>query len=789
MVTIEIDGQKVETREGAMVIEAADDAGIDIPRFCYHKKLSIAANCRMCLIEVEKVGKPLPACATPVTDGMKVFTKSSKAITAQKGVMEFLLINHPLDCPICDQGGECELQDVAMGYGGSLSQYGENKRVVLDKNLGPLISTEMTRCIHCTRCVRFGEEIAGIRELGATGRGEHMEIGTYIEQSINSEMSGNVIDLCPVGALTSKPFRFSSRSWEMSQVETIAPHDCLGSNLHVHIRNNKVMRIVPKDNEEINESWLSDRDRFSYEALNSEERLTTPMIKVKGEWQEADWETALDFTVNGLRNVMSQYGTAQVGALASATSTIEELYLFQKLLRDLEISNIDHRVRQNDFTADSDAPVFQWLGQTIKELEENDALLLIGSNIRLDQPIAAHRIRKAVMQGAKLMCINSVDYEFFMAIAERCIVSPIEFVDELAGIAKALQGESTKTLPSELVELYQTADVSEQHKAIAKNLLQAKKSSVILGPQVINHENATMISALSTAISTLSDSNFGFLSDSANSSGAWLAGALPHRDYGGRKTSESGLNAKAMFGTGLAAYLLLNLEPESDSANPSEASSALIRAEFVASFSIYQSREAEQYANVILPITPFTETSGTFVNVEGRWQSFNATVPPLGEAKPAWKIFRVIGNYFDLVGYDYSDSEQIRDELKNKIGDITPSNKMSLDNPITMISKRPGLVRVSELHVYAGDSIQRRALSLHNTAIANNPICYINSKLAKQVGLVDGDKAVTSQNGRQLVLPVTIDDRIADQCVLIHTGMELTSALDNSLTEITLSRA
>ncbi|WP_455212322.1 NADH-quinone oxidoreductase subunit NuoG, partial [Kaarinaea lacus] len=562
MANIEINGKKIKARNGAMIIEAADEAGIFIPRFCYHRKLSIAANCRMCLVEVEKVAKPLPACATPVTDGMKIFTKSTKAIDAQKGVMEFLLINHPLDCPICDQGGECELQDIAMGYGNAFSEFGEKKRVVKDKNLGPLIATDMTRCIHCTRCVRFGEEIAGIRELGATGRGEHMEIGTYVSHTVTSELSGNVIDLCPVGALTSKPFRFSARAWEMVQRDSIAPHDCLGSNIHVHVANNKVMRIVPKDNEAINETWISDRDRFSYEALNSQERLGSPKIKSGTTWKDADWESALQATVDGLKAVFKNRGAAQVGVLASPTATVEELYLTQKLARSLGIDSIDHRIRQMDFSDQDIAPSFPWLGQSIADLERLNSVLLIGSNIRKDQPIAAHRLRKASQNGAKVLCINSVDYDFYFPIAEKLICSPANMLGDLAGVLKAVLKKTGKASPEGLEPLLAPVAVNKTHESIAEQLINGDSSSVLFGPQAINHPQFSALRALAHSIAQFTDSRIGYLPEAGNTSGAWIAGMVPHRAAAGEAVTTVGLTALDMFKNPLKAYILLDLEPE-----------------------------------------------------------------------------------------------------------------------------------------------------------------------------------------------------------------------------------
>lgn len=789
MAHIEIDGIKLKTREGAMVIEAADEAGIYIPRFCYHKKLSIAANCRMCLVEVEKVGKPVPACATPVTDGMKVYTKSPKAIAAQKGVMEFLLINHPLDCPICDQGGECELQDISMGYGGDISRFSERKRAVLNKDLGPLIATDMTRCIHCTRCVRFGEEIGGLRELGATGRGEHMEIGTYVKHHVVSELSGNVIDLCPVGALTSKPFRFAARSWELIQRETVAPHDCLGSNLYVHIRNNEVMRVVPRENESINETWISDRDRFSYQALNSSQRLTSPMIKVKGQWQKVDWNTALQYCVEGMKKVVNVKGVDQVGALISPTATVEEQYLSQKLMRAIGSNNIDHRIRQQDFSDQQAAPVFPWLGQSIADLENNDAVLLIGSDIRRDQPIAAHRLRKAAHRGLRLSCVNSVDYDFYMPVAQKIIVQPAMIASQLAGIAKALSDLSGADLPAEFKGLLATVTSTEEQRAIAESLNNGKISSVLIGPQAMNHVEASAVNTLARLIAGLSSSRYGYLFDSGNAVGAVLAGALPHRGAAGAGVSREGLHAGDMILRGMSAYLLLDVEPEIDSLAPVAAANSLSNAEFVVCLSVFDSDSQREYADVMLPVAPFTETSGTYVNAAGQWQSFAGAVAPRGEARPAWKVLRVLGNLFNCAGFEYVTSGDVLSEMRESARDIQPDNEMELLCPAQINTASQGLVRITEMQMYAGDTLQRRATALHETPDALPATIRINKQLADKLGLATGDTALVKQNGNEVTLPVEVDDQIADGGVLIHAGLTESARLDSSLSPLTLTRA
>ena len=711
MVNIEIDGRRFQAQDGAMVIEAADQAGIPIPRFCYHKKLSVAANCRMCLVDVEKAAKPLPACATPVTEGMKIYTKSAKAINAQKGVMEFLLINHPLDCPICDQGGECDLQDLAVGYGSSHSRYRENKRVVKDKNLGPLIATDMTRCIHCTRCIRFGQEIGGIMELGATGRGEHMQIGTYMERSVDSEMSGNMIDLCPVGALTSKPFRYSARAWEMTTRPSIAPHDCIGSNLNVQVRGNKVMRVLPRENEQVNETWISDRDRFSYEGLNSPDRLRRPMIKKDGQWQDADWDTALEFAVSGLKQATMRHSASQIGALSSPSATIEEMYLLQKFMRALGSANIDHRLRQHDFSDQDIAPLFPWLGQSIEDLENANAVLLIGSNVRKDQPIAGHRLRQASLSGASVMVVNSVDYPFNFRLRDKIIVGPNQMAMSLAKIAKSLVVANNVAIPDELAALWNNIKADETHDRMAKTLKAAGRKVILLGVNALHHSDLSSLRSLAGLIAELTGAHLGYLTDGANSAGGWLAGAIPHRTSGGQAVTK-GLHAQEMLQKRLKAYVLLGIEPEFDCDNPN-ALDSLSKADFVLSLSPYLTETMKRYASVILPIAPFAETSGTFINAEGKWQSFAGVVAPLGETRPAWKILRVMGNLFGIAGFDYVSSEEVRDEVRGLVGDVVPSNRVTWRCPTTLDGKEGG--EQGDVAMYSVDAIVRRAPALQAT--------------------------------------------------------------------------
>lgn len=711
-VSIEIDGKKIEARGDAMLIEAADEAGITIPRFCYHKKLSIAANCRMCLVEVEKAAKPLPACATPVTEGMKVLTRSPKAIRAQKNVMEFLLINHPLDCPICDQGGECELQDVAVGYGKDVSRFAENKRVVASKSIGPLIATDMTRCIHCTRCVRFGEEISGVRQLGATGRGEHMEIGTYIATTLDTEMSANVIDLCPVGALTSKPFRYTARAWEMTQHSSVAPHDCIGSNIFIHARRNEIMRVVPRENEDVNECWISDRDRFSYEGVNSADRVTAPMIKIDGRWQQTDWNTALDNVAIGLRKVVEK-GADSLGCLISPSASVEELYLAQKLMRGLGSHNIDHRLHQTDFAAEQNAPAAPALGITLKQIEDRDAILLIGSNVRKDQPIAAHRLRMAALQGAKIYAVNPADYGVNFDLAHNHVVQPEAMVASLAAIASALLGKTGKSAPDGFAALSQGVAVTDSHQLIADGLIKAGNVAVIVGNYGNHHPQASAIHGLAELIARLADASYGALTFGANATGAWHAGAVPHRSAGAESVTTPGLNVRQMAETGLPGYLLVNVEPEYDTAYTAELQASLGRAEFVVALAGYQTDALLASANVILPSASFGETSGTLVNIEGRWQSFNGAVAPKGDARPAWKILRVLGNLLSVAGFDYMSSEEVLKDVKSKMG-------AGKSNGWGCVSASPATAtdyaRAGSVGIYAVDGIVRRAPALQQTA-------------------------------------------------------------------------
>ena len=781
MVNIEINGVPMQAAKGSMIIHAADDANVYIPRFCYHKKLPIAANCRMCLVEVENVPKPLPACATPVNEGMKVFTQSAFAKQAQQGVMEFLLINHPLDCPICDQGGECELQDIAMGYGRSVSRFTEKKRVVKDKNIGPLIETEMTRCIHCTRCIRTIELVGGDKELGGMGRGTNTLIGTYIERSVDSEMSGNVIDVCPVGALTAKPSRFAARAWEMRSTPGIAGHDCIGSNINTHIRDKEIVRVVPNENEKINEVWISDRDRYAYEGLNSDSRLTTPMIKVGGQWQQTDWNTALEEVAEGLRG-----NNSDIAGLMSPNSTTEEAFLMQKILRDLGATSIDYRIGQQDFSGDTGMPVAQELGSSIDALESLDAALLIGSNIRHDQPIASHRLRKAVTNGAKVMLLNSIDYDINYPIAENIVSHPGALAVELAGIVKAMLQTSQQSTPEGLDTLIASVNVSDTHKAIAENLSSATNSAIIIGTQAMAFADLETISALAGLLAKLAGSNFGYLPRGANSVGARLAGALPFAGVGGKEVTV-GKNAMTMFDSVASAYMLMNVEPERDCINPAQTMRALNEAGFVVCLTPFASDAMREYANVLLPMAPYSETSGTFVNAAGTWQRFSANCAPLGETRPGWKVLRVLGNLLDINGYEYLSSEEVRAEVERDSRNMSNDNQVGWTCP-EKLANSDELVRIADVSIYATDNIVRRAESLQKTIHTATETIAMNAATANKLNVADALRIVVGQDDDEVSGELELDERIPDNCVMVNSATDLSSGLGAPYQAVTVTK-
>ncbi len=707
IVNIEVDGKPVEARKGQMVMEVTDRIGAYIPRFCYHEKLSIAANCRMCLVEIEKAPKPMPACATPVGEGMKIFTRSPKAIAAQKATMEFLLINHPLDCPICDQGGECELQDLAMGYGRDVSRYNDGKRVVKDKDIGPLISTDMTRCIHCTRCIRFGEEVAGMPQLGTTGRGEDMEIGTYIEQSVDHEMSANIIDLCPVGALNNKPYRYSARAWEMTQCATVAPHDCVGSNLYAHVLRGTVKRVVPRENESINETWISDRDRFSYEAIYSADRLDAPRVKVSGEWREIDWEEALAKAADALQAAAAD----KIGFLASPSVTVEEAHLVARLAEHLGTSNLDYRISRRDFSDQDNDPVYPWLGCDIADLEAQNAIFVVGSNIRHEAPILAHRIRKAVLAGATISFANSRKREVFFDVATS--LSGAGLVEMLAGVAVA--AAAGKALPASVADLCSKVKAGDGHAAVARSLADADDALILLGNIAGRHGAYSAVRALAAVIAELTGAKLGNVSEGANSAGAQLAGLLPHRGQGGNARSGAGLDAAAMLNEPLDVVVLVNIEPDADIHASADAVSRLSKQAFVVALTPFVSDALLAAADLLLPIGSFAETSGTYVNVAGTWQSFAGVASPVGQARPAWKVLRVIGNLVDAAGFDYATSEDVRDELIGQLGDVAPNNQYTGSGKIAQPNGEDEPSAEIDTPLYSIDGMVRRANALQFT--------------------------------------------------------------------------
>jgi len=788
MLTVEIDGTEYQARKGSMIIEVTDENGITVPRFCYHKKLPVAANCRMCMVEVEKAPKPMPACATPVMDGMKISTRSDYAKNAQRAVMEFLLINHPLDCPICDQGGECELQDVALEYGRGVSRFSEKKRVVRDKDFGALIASDMTRCIHCTRCVRFLQHIAGFKEMGGMGRGENVEIGTYIQHNIESELSGNIIDVCPVGALTSKPFRFTARAWEMEQTASIAAHDCVGSNLYLHTRRGKLMRAVPRENEAINEVWLSDRDRFAYLGVNSADRLEQPMIKKVSGWQAVEWEEALHVVAQAFRDRVETQGADQLGVLVSPSATLEEQVLVNRLAEGLGVSNIDHRLRQTDFSGQQDQPLFPFLGQSIAELENVDAALIVGGNPRKDQPIIGHRLRKAAKAGASVMFINSVDFACTFKAAHKAIVAPNRLVQSLAGVAAALLQSKKARAPQALQSVIDQTLPDATEQAMASALSEAGQATVLLGLGAGMHPAFSTMRALAVLIAELSGAKLGFLSDGANSAGASLAGVLPHRTASAQTRENPGLNAAQMIDQPLKNYLLLGIEPEFDCANGARALAAMQQAELVVALTPYITERMREYADVLLPMNCFSETSGTFVNCEGRWQSFAAVSRAPAGSRPGWKVLRVLGNLLELDGFDQTSSQQVRDSLSQMIGDVTVNNT-HCGEFVGYLESGGGLQRIDYLPMYAVDSMVRRATALQKTPDADVASVSLNPADASRLGLSDGDKAVVLQGDEDADMDVVVTDRIAEGSALISQAIETTLELGAPFGSVQIKKA
>jgi NADH-quinone oxidoreductase subunit G len=773
MAELLIDGKTVTVADGSVVMHAADAAGIYVPHFCYHKKLSIAANCRMCLVDIEKMPKPMPACATPVTNGMVVRTKSEKATKAQQSVMEFLLINHPLDCPICDQGGECQLQDLAVGYGGSSSRYAEEKRVVFHKDVGPLISMEeMSRCIHCTRCVRFGQEVAGVMELGMIHRGEHSEITTIEGRTVDSELSGNMIDICPVGALTSKPFRYSARTWELSRRKSVSPHDSTGANLIVQVKAGKVMRVVPLENEAVNECWISDRDRFSYEALGSDRRLTQPMIKQGGTWQAVDWNTALAYVADGLKRVKAEFGTSHIGAIGHATSTVEELHLLAQLVRGLGSQSIDHRTRHADFANTAAPGQARWLGLPMAALSKLDRAFVIGSFLRKDHPLMAQRLRQAARHGAQVMSLHAVHDDWALPVAATLTAAPSQWLAQLADVAAAVA--KAQGVPAPL-----PADPGPHAQAVAESLLSGERKAVLLGNAAAQHPQASALLALAHWIGQHTGASVGYLGELGNSVGAQLVNALP---------GEGGLNAGQMLSQPMKALLLLNTEPVLDSADAAATAQALAASGLVVALTPFKDSCAD-VADVMLPIAPFTETAGTFVNAEGRVQGFHGVVKPLGDARPAWKVLRVLGNLLGLPGFNQETADEVRAQA---LGDASQLAQR-LDNrstaALSLGAAPAGLQRVADVPLYSTDALVRRAPSLQQTADAREPQAGLSTALWQQLGLQAGDRVRVSQGSAQATLAARHDTTLDAHTVRVAAGHPATAALGAMFGAITVTKA
>ena len=775
-VNLEIDGKPVAVPGNATVMEAANKLGIYIPHFCYHKKLSIAANCRMCLVQVEKAPKPLPACATPVIEGMKVFTHSALAVHAQKGVMEFLLINHPLDCPICDQGGECQLQDLAVGYGASNSRYLEPKRVVPPKDVGPLVAAEeMSRCIHCTRCVRFGQEVAGIMELGMAGRGEHSEILSFVGRTVDSELSGNMIDLCPVGALTSKPFRFSARGWELGRRRSVSPHDGLGSNLMLQVKQDRVMRVLPLENEAINECWLSDKDRFSYEGLDSPDRLARPMIRREGRWIEVEWPTALEEVTRGLERVRDRHGPGAIGALATPHSTLEELFLLGRTLRGLGSGNVDFRLRQCDFSQDAALAGAPWLGMPVADVPALDRVLVVGSQLRKDHPLLAARMRVAARRSMQVNLIDCLGDDQLMVLAGRLSVSPAALPSALAEVVQAvanLEGKSVSGLS--------TSAASEGAQAIARSLVSGGNVGLFLGNLAQHHPQAALLQRLAHALAQLLGARMGFLGEAANSVGGYIAGAVPF-------DVPAGLNARAMLEQPRQAYLLWNAEPELDCHDPQRAIAAMKAAEFVVACSPFRHR-ATEYAHVLLPIAPFTETAGSFVSTEGRVQSFVGVVRPFAETRPGWKVLRVIGNLLGLTGFDFASAEDVRAAALDGVDIAARLSNVPAAGALHAAADRPGLQRIAEVPIHFADNLARRSPPLQMTRDAAPPTARMAPATLERLALKEGEALRVVQGAGQAVVKAVSDPAVPVDCVRIAAAHRSTAELGEMFGEVRLER-
>ncbi len=772
MVELTIDGKKVEVPEGSMVMQAAHKLGLYVPHFCYHKKLSIAANCRMCLVEVEKAPKAMPACATPVTNGMIVHTASAKAVAAQKSVMEFLLINHPLDCPVCDQGGECQLQDLAVGYGASASRYQEEKRVVFHKEMGPLVSAEeMQRCIHCTRCVRFGQEVGGIMELGMINRGEHSEITSFVGRAVESELSGNMIDICPVGALTSKPFRYTARTWELARRRSVSPHDSVGANLVVQVKGDRVMRVVPFENEDVNECWISDRDRYAYTGLYTEDRLAHPMIRTAdGQWREASWSDALQAVVKGLSQVRDQHGATQIGALGTQEATLEELALLARLTRSLGSENVDFRLRQTDAGLDRAIPGVPWLGMPIAELGKLDRVLVVGSFLRKDHPLFAQRLRQAAKHGTQSSLIDSAADDPLFPVQGRLTVTPSGLPNAVAEVLVALAQATDQAVPDAFGALVP----SDEAKRIAASLASGGNVAVLLGNLAVASPQASLIAANAQALAQVAKGRLGFLTAGGNTVGGYVAGAAPRAD---------GLTAAQMLADGLKAYIVLHAEPALDADNGAQALRALQSAEFAVALTSYRSA-AQDWAHVMLPVSPFTETSGTFINAEGRTQSFKGAAAPFVDTRPAWKVLRVLGNLFELPGFDDETSESIRDSVL--VGGVEAHLSNDVQSAIGLASGPAGLERLADVPIYRSDAMVRRAEPLQQTAASQAPQARMCAATLASLGVESGRTVRVRSPQGEITVTALLDDAVAQGAVRLSAAFAETLPLGGAFGQLSV---
>ena len=756
MIKIKIDGKTLEVKPKTSIIEVADKVGIDIPRFCYHKKLSVAANCRMCLVEVKNFAKPLPACATQVMEGMEISTKSKFTKDTQKSVMEFLLINHPLDCPICDQGGECDLQDTAVAYGASKTRYTEEKRVVFDKNIGPLISTDLTRCIQCTRCVRFLKEVGGMAELGLIGRGEHAEISAYVDKSVESELSGNIIDLCPVGALTSKPFRYSARSWELSRRSTIACHDSLGSNIEAHVKDNIVKRVIPKENESINECWISDRDRFSYEGLNHKDRINLPLKREKNQWKEIDWEEAYELIEKNITDIDIKKSN-KIGIICSPQSTLEEGFLLKKIAKELNTSHIDYRLLEKSFSENNN-----WLGCKIDEIESHDAILVVGSNLKHDQPLLAHRFRRYANKRNNFSIITSYDDFYSTRCLEKVIVNPSAYINYLLMILKQVQLSTKYKINSEVIKnLLKAAKPSNEAKRIAKSLLSNKSKAIFLGHQILHLDDGDNIKLVAMHIAQAVGATFGLIPGYANSVG-----------LNELNLNTDNISADKILSQKKEAYIMMNFDPLYDYHSPKKINSALKKAKFNLAISPYISDSFKEF-DVVLPMTPFTETSGTFINMEKTIQSFSAVTPPVGQSRPGWKILRVLANFLQLEGFSYDSSEEVKTDAMIE---------MDKKNEFSLIDFKPsnierGLEVLNVVRANDSDMIVRRAASLHQNKNKDQSCCLINPTTMLEEGLIEGQKIKISSSEAEILINVKADDNVCLNAVVIYGKQDETFIL------------